>query len=42
MEVTVKIFRYSPEKDARGHYETYTVEAHENERILDVLELCAT
>jgi hypothetical protein len=25
MEVTVKIFRYSPEKDERGHYETYKV-----------------
>jgi len=39
MEVTVKIFRYSPEKDERGHYETYTVEADPNDRILDVLEL---
>ncbi|HNS59719.1 MAG TPA: succinate dehydrogenase iron-sulfur subunit [Anaerolineales bacterium] len=39
MEVTVKIFRYNPEKDSRGHYESYTVDAHENDRILDVLEL---
>jgi len=39
MEVTVKIFRYNPEKDTRGHYETYQVDAHENDRILDVLEL---
>jgi succinate dehydrogenase / fumarate reductase iron-sulfur subunit len=39
MEITVKIFRYNPEKDRRGHYETYTVEAHENDRILYVLEL---
>jgi len=39
MEVTAKIFRYNPEKDERGHYETYTVDAHENDRILDVLEL---
>ena len=39
MEVTVKIFRYDPEKDTRGHYETYTVDVHENDRILDVLEL---
>ena len=38
MEVTVKIFRYNPEKDKRGHYETYTLEADENERILDLLE----
>ena len=39
MEVTVKIFRYNPEKDQRGHYETYPVDVHENDRILDVLEL---
>lgn len=39
MEVSVKIFRYNPEKDARGHYEIYTVEADPNDRILDVLEL---
>ncbi len=39
MEVTVKIFRYNPEQDTRGHYETYKVDAHENDRILDVLEL---
>jgi succinate dehydrogenase / fumarate reductase iron-sulfur subunit len=39
MEVTVKIFRYDPEHDARGHYETYQVDVHENDRILDVLEL---
>jgi succinate dehydrogenase / fumarate reductase iron-sulfur subunit len=39
MEVNVKIFRYNPEKDQRGHYETYQVDVDENERILDVLEL---
>ena len=39
MEATVKIFRYNPEKDERGHYETYTVEVDPNDRILDVLEL---
>ena len=38
MEITIKIFRYNPEKDTRGHYETYKVGAHENDRILDVLE----
>ena len=38
MEVTIKVFRYNPEKDKRGHYETYTVEADENDRILDLLE----
>lgn len=39
MEVTVKIFRYNPEKDERGHYETYTVKADGNARVLDVLEM---
>ncbi len=39
MEITIKIFRYDPEKDVRGHYETYVVEGDENDRVLDVLEL---
>ena len=38
MEITIKIFRYNPEKDTRGHYETYKVEGNENDRVLDVLE----
>ncbi len=39
MQVTLKIFRYNPEVDKRGHYETYTVEADETERILDLMEM---
>ena len=38
MEVTIKIFRYNPEKDERGHHETYKIEADANDRVLDVLE----
>jgi succinate dehydrogenase / fumarate reductase, iron-sulfur subunit len=38
MEVTLKIFRYNPEVDKKFHYETYTLEADETERILDLLE----
>lgn len=38
MEVTIKIFRYNPEKDQRGNYVTYKVEADPNDRVLDVLE----
>jgi succinate dehydrogenase / fumarate reductase iron-sulfur subunit len=38
MEITIEIFRYNPEKDKRGHYETYKVEGTENERVLDLLE----
>lgn len=38
MEITLKVFRYNPEKDKRGHYEVYTVEGTENDRVLDLLE----
>ncbi len=38
MEVTLKIFRYNPEVDKTFHYETYTLEAVETDRILDLLE----
>ena len=38
MEITIKIFRYNPEKDKRGHYETYKLEGDEKDRVLDVLE----
>ncbi|MBK6646302.1 MAG: succinate dehydrogenase iron-sulfur subunit [Anaerolineales bacterium] len=38
MEITVKIFRYNPEKDQRGNYVTYKLEADPNDRVLDVLE----
>ena len=39
MQVTLKIFRYNPEVDKRSRYETYTLEADETERILDLLEM---
>ena len=39
MQVTLKLFRYNPEKDEKGHYETYTVEAEPTDRVLDLLEL---
>ncbi len=38
MELTVKVFRYNPERGQRGNYVTYKVEADPNDRILDVLE----
>ena len=38
MEITLKVFRYNPEKDKRGHYEVYKVEGTENDRVLDLLE----
>ena len=38
MQVTLKIFRYNPERDKKFHYETYSLEAEETDRILDLLE----
>lgn len=38
MEITLKVFRYNPEKDKRGYYEVYKVEGDENDRVLDLLE----
>jgi len=38
MEITLKVFRYNPEVDKQFHYETYTLEAEETDRILDLLE----
>jgi len=38
MQVTLKVFRYNPEVDKTFRYETYTLEAEETDRILDLLE----
>lgn len=38
MEVTLRIFRYNPEKDKKPHYDTYRVEAEPTDRVLDLLE----
>ncbi len=38
MQVTLKVFRYNPEKNEKAHYETYTLEAEPTDRILDLLE----
>jgi len=39
MDVTLKIFRYNPEKDQKWHYETYIIkEAEPTDRVLDLLE----
>ncbi len=39
MQVTLKLFRFNPEVDKKSHYETYTLEADETERVLDLLEM---
>jgi succinate dehydrogenase / fumarate reductase iron-sulfur subunit len=38
MQVTLKVFRYNPEKDKKPHYETYKIEADPTDRVLDLLE----
>jgi succinate dehydrogenase / fumarate reductase iron-sulfur subunit len=38
MQVTLKVLRFDPEKDAKPHYETYPVEAEATDRVLDLLE----
>jgi len=38
MQVTLKIFRYNPEKDAKPHFDTFTLEAEPTDRVLDLLE----
>ena len=38
MEVTLKIFRYNPEVDTKFHYEIYTIDGQETDRVLDLLE----
>ena len=38
MEVSIKIFRYNPEKDKKPSYKTYKLEGIETDRVLDLLE----
>ncbi|MBU1662102.1 MAG: succinate dehydrogenase iron-sulfur subunit [Chloroflexi bacterium] len=38
MQVTLKIFRYNPEKDKKPHYDKFTVDAEPIDRVLDLLE----
>jgi succinate dehydrogenase / fumarate reductase iron-sulfur subunit len=38
MQVTLRVFRYNPEKDKKPHYETYQLEAQSTDRVLDLLE----
>jgi succinate dehydrogenase / fumarate reductase, iron-sulfur subunit len=38
MEVTIKVFRYNPERDKKSSYKTYKLEAVETDRVLDLLE----
>jgi succinate dehydrogenase / fumarate reductase iron-sulfur subunit len=37
MKVTLKVYRFNPEIDMDPHYDSFTIEAEPNERILDCL-----
>jgi len=37
-KVTLKLFRYDPEKDKKPHYDTFILEAEPTDRVLDLLE----
>ena len=38
MKVTLKVFRYNPEKDKKPHYDKYQLDAEPTDRVLDLLE----
>ena len=38
MQITLRVFRYNPEKDKKPRYEKYTLEAEPTDRVLDLLE----
>jgi succinate dehydrogenase / fumarate reductase iron-sulfur subunit len=37
MQVTFRVYRFNPQTDSEPHYDTYTIEAQPNERLLDCL-----
>ena len=38
MDISVKIYRFNPEKENQGHYDTFQLKAEPHDRVLDVLE----
>ncbi len=38
MKISLKVFRYQPEKDRKPHYDTFELEADPMDRVLDLLE----
>ncbi len=38
MQITLKIFRFNPEKDKEPHFDNFTLDVDPSDRILDVLE----
>jgi succinate dehydrogenase / fumarate reductase, iron-sulfur subunit len=38
MKITLRVFRYNPEKDKKPHFDRFKLEADPHDRVLDVLE----
>ncbi len=38
MQISLRVFRFNPEKDQQSHYDTFQLDVDPSERILDVLE----
>ena len=38
MQVTLKVFRFNPEKDKKPHYDHFNLDVEPTERVLDLLE----
>lgn len=38
MQITLKLFRYNPEKDKKPHYDTFKMEVEPTDRVLDLME----
>jgi succinate dehydrogenase / fumarate reductase iron-sulfur subunit len=38
MQITLKVFRFNPEKDQKSHFDSFNLEVDPKDRILDVLE----
>src|SRR5450759_6029501 len=38
MQITLKVFRFNPEKDQKPHFDAFSLEVDPKDRILDVLE----
>ena len=38
MQITLKVFRFDPEKDKKPRYETYKIEGQPTDRVMDLLE----
>lgn len=38
MQITLKIFRFNPEKESQPHYDVFTLQGEPTERVLDLLE----